>query len=143
MNDDDVKEISHKALDAFSYIVQLYSSGVPSWSWYYPYHFIPPLCVVMSHIETYQSKPFEKDEPMTLLYHHAMSFKDLMPLPEELCNFIDHNPYFTEIRNSINADINEYKNDDIKAKKFRFKIPDLSRVKEEFEKEEVIDKIPN
>jgi 5'-3' exoribonuclease 1 len=57
-----IERMSHSILDAFSWTLKYYTSGCPSWTWYYPFHYSPPLFFVPPFIEGYELI-FELGEP--------------------------------------------------------------------------------
>lgn len=85
-----IKKMSNSILDAFDWVLRYYRDGCPSWKWFYPYHYSPPLEFVIPFIDDHVTE-FEDDFPnhplLQLLAILPPTTKDL--LPKELACLMD------------------------------------------------------
>lgn len=53
-----------KYIEGLEFYCQYYYKGLPSWTWYYPFHYTPLLCDVDDYISRSNVKvELKKDEP--------------------------------------------------------------------------------
>ena len=49
-----VKGMARSVLDAFTWVLEYYSAGCPSWNWTYPYHYSAPLVFVLDEVKEHE-----------------------------------------------------------------------------------------
>lgn len=88
--DELIKKLSLAILDAFDWVLKYYREGCPSWKWHYPFHYSPPLELILPYIDEHESE-FEEEYPnkplIQLLAVLPPQSRDL--LPEEIQPLID------------------------------------------------------
>lgn len=57
-----VREVVHRYMQGLHWVMQYYYKGVPSWDWYFPYHYAPFLSD-MSDLQTIQCE-FDQGSPV-------------------------------------------------------------------------------
>ena len=58
-----IQRMSHSVLEAFTWVLQYYSSGCPSWTWSYPFDYSVPLVFVLDYVREYEPH-FELGAPV-------------------------------------------------------------------------------
>ena len=80
--DELIRNLSLAILDAFDWVLKYYREGCPSWKWHYPYHYAPPLELILPYIDEHESE-FEEEYPnkplLQLLAVLPPQSKDLLP----------------------------------------------------------------
>ncbi|OHT03015.1 XRN 5'-3' exonuclease N-terminus family protein [Tritrichomonas foetus] len=76
------RKMSLAIIESFSWVLKYYKEGVPSWSWYYPYHYAPPIIIVADYVKEH-IEDFQVDSP-PLPYIQLLSIlppqsKNLLP----------------------------------------------------------------
>lgn len=66
--DEFIKDMSDEILDAFDWVLKYYNEGCPSWTWFYPYHYAPPLEFIIPYIDEHESH-FDEGMPNGPLLH--------------------------------------------------------------------------
>ena len=60
--DTDIKDICHLYLEGMEWVINYYKVGIPSWSWYYPYHYAPLAYDMARSTRNYKSKKLEQGQ---------------------------------------------------------------------------------
>jgi 5'-3' exoribonuclease 1 len=85
-----MKEICHSYLEGMQWVLSYYTKAVPSWKWYFPYHYSPFAYDLAKHIETFEVPYYGRTVSST-------PFKQLLSvlppnsarlIPSPLCNFL-------------------------------------------------------
>ncbi len=77
-----VEEICHQYIRGLQWVLLYYTSGIPSWSWFYPWDYSPFISDVCEYFETYKAKKYANDQPL-------LPFQQLITvLPPESNNLI-------------------------------------------------------
>lgn len=67
--DQNIEKISHEYLEGLQWVLSYYTKGVPSWEWYFKYHYAPPASILALYVDTFKfknygvtlpSKPFQQ-----------------------------------------------------------------------------------
>lgn len=61
---DDMDAVCHEYLDGLRWVLLYYTSGVPEWSWYFPYHYTPPAKALCKSFETFSGRVFRINKPL-------------------------------------------------------------------------------
>lgn len=81
----DLAQICGEYLAGMQWVLSYYTKQVPSWKWYYPYHYAPPASVIIKYLNTYTNPRFFKGEPFLpfqqLLYVLPPKSADILPSP--------------------------------------------------------------
>ncbi len=92
-------EVCHEYFRGMEWVYKYYTTGIPSWTWKYPFVYAPFASEMVSSLDTYQSKPFQIGRPMEpfrqLLSILPPQSKDL--LPSALHPIIENFPSETKI----------------------------------------------
>ena len=73
----DVSSICEEYIKGMQWVLDYYTSGIPSWSWNYPWHYAPFLSDVANHVTNYKTFNYPNDQPF-------LPFQQLMTvLPEK------------------------------------------------------------
>ena len=59
-----VEKICHEYIRGMQWVLHYYTTGIPSWSWFYPWDYSPFISDVAVHFETYKAKKFPRDSPL-------------------------------------------------------------------------------
>ena len=109
-----VQGMARSVMDAFTWVLQYYSAGCPSWNWTYPYNYSPPLVFVLDAVKDYEPH-FELDAPFPPFLQQllilppqsakwmASAFQSLMFPPSPIARF-----YPTEFEVDRNGRKNEW-----------------------------------
>lgn len=83
--DEDMYPICHEYLDGLQWVLHYYTTGVPDWNWFFPYHYTPSAKVIAASLPTYEPKVWRKNKPMLpfqqLLYILPNKSARLLPSP--------------------------------------------------------------
>ena len=83
--DEEMHPICHQYLDGLQWVLHYYTSGVPDWNWFFPYHYTPPAKVLALSVASYEPKVFRRNKPMLpfqqLLYILPTKSSKLLPEP--------------------------------------------------------------
>ena len=105
-----IKEMSNSLLDAFDWVLKYYREGCPSWKWFFPYHYAPPIEFVIPFIDDHEPS-FQEDLPnqplMQLLAVLPPQAKDL--LPEQLAALMDSDELKSFYPETFEKDLNDRK----------------------------------
>lgn len=85
-----IKKICHEYLEGMQWVLSYYTTGVPSWKWYYKHHYTPTASLLYEHIDTFNFITYEITIPTTpfqqLLCVLPPKSSNLLPHP--LCNLL-------------------------------------------------------
>ena len=98
LTDEFYKNIATSYIEGLRWVMLYYYSGVPSWEWYFPYHFAPCAFTIMQF--SYENTPFKQGKPFRPLdqlmavqppgcaYLLPEAMRDLMTNPNSpICDF--------------------------------------------------------
>lgn len=89
-----VEQVCHEYFRGMEWVFKYYTSGIPSWSWSYPFFYAPFAKEMMESLDTYVSKPFQLGRPMEpfrqLLSILPPQSKEL--IPQKLWSIIEKFP---------------------------------------------------
>jgi len=75
--DHTIEQVCKEYIFGMRWVLDYYTSGIPMWSWCYPWHYSPFLSDVAKYMKTFSCKKYDIDEPFT-------PFQQLMTvLPEK------------------------------------------------------------
>jgi len=63
--EEDMEKICHNYLVGMQWIITYYTKQVPSWRWFYPYHYAPLASTMIKYINTYQTPRYHRGIPLT------------------------------------------------------------------------------
>lgn len=77
------QKVCHEYFHGMEWVYKYYTSGIPSWTWSYPFNYSPFAREMVESLDTYQTTPFEFGKPMEL-YKQLLSIlppqsKHLLP----------------------------------------------------------------
>lgn len=88
---EEMAPVCHEYIDGLRWVLLYYTSGVPEWSWYYPYHYTPPAKALCMSFPSFTGKIFRINKPL-LPFVQLMNIlpeksKKLLPQPlaEQIC----------------------------------------------------------
>ncbi len=58
-----VEKICHEYIKGMRWVLHYYTTGIPCWSWFYPWDYSPFISDIAAHFDTYKSTKFPKDKP--------------------------------------------------------------------------------
>lgn len=58
------REVCHEYFRGMEWVYKYYTTGIPSWSWNYPFVYAPFATEMVSSLDTYESKHFQLGRPM-------------------------------------------------------------------------------
>ncbi|EAX95580.1 XRN 5'-3' exonuclease N-terminus family protein [Trichomonas vaginalis G3] len=64
--DEKIKEIVYHVMDSFVWVLNLYTKGILSWEWYYPYSSAPPLLIISKYLQGYKPNFTQGAPPKSL-----------------------------------------------------------------------------
>ena len=80
--DNTIEEVCTEYIFGLQWVLDYYTSGIPSWRWSYPWHYSPFLSDVAHVMKKYKNKNYPQDHPFT-------PFQQLMTvLPEKSSNLL-------------------------------------------------------
>ena len=80
--EEDMEKICHSYLVGMQWIITYYTKQVPSWRWFYPYHYAPFASTMIKYINTYQNPRYHRGIPLT-------PFQQLLTvLPTKSCSLL-------------------------------------------------------
>ena len=129
-----VREMAQDIIYGFNWVLKYYACGCPSWTWFYKFHYAPPLEFVIPYIN--ETDPvFEMGEPnLPLVQLLAIIPPSSAPLlPKPLQHLLGEGSpiadlYPTEFKTDLNDRISDYQ------AVVLIPMPDFGRVKAEFDK---------
>ena len=62
---ENIEKVCHEYIKGMQWVLFYYTSGIPSWSWFYPWDYAPFISDVAIHAKTYKSKKFPPDTPLS------------------------------------------------------------------------------
>uniref|UniRef100_A0A6C0E1K3 Xrn1 N-terminal domain-containing protein n=1 Tax=viral metagenome TaxID=1070528 RepID=A0A6C0E1K3_9ZZZZ len=81
--DEDIEKVCHSYLVGLQWILTYYTKEVPSWKWYYPYHYAPSSSTIINYMSTYSKPRYHKGLPsppiMQLISILPPQSSDLLP----------------------------------------------------------------
>ncbi|EAY20195.1 hypothetical protein TVAG_021410 [Trichomonas vaginalis G3] len=130
------KMISHCFLDGLLFTHKFYTTGVPSWTWIYKYHFAPPLTVIERFIDTHIPSINDNGQ-MNLLYNLTIDYNENKQLlPPEIISLRKKDKYLKRLLNTKRVkSLNQ---------RYSFEIPVYERIIESlrFEFSTIVSKYP-
>jgi 5'-3' exonuclease len=63
--EENLEKICHNYLVGMQWIITYYTKQVPSWRWFYPYHYAPFASTMIKYINTYQNPRYHRGIPLT------------------------------------------------------------------------------
>ena len=66
-NEEDLKKASYDYLAGLQWILKYYTKEVPSWKWYFPYHYAPTASTLVKYIDSFEFPRCFKGAPLTPL----------------------------------------------------------------------------
>ena len=60
-----IENICHEYIEGMQWVIYYYTKGVPSWTWFYPYHYAPFASDIATYIDTYVKKSYSMSLPYT------------------------------------------------------------------------------
>lgn len=63
--EEDLEKICHNYLVGMQWIISYYTKHVPSWRWFYPYHYAPLASTMIKYINSYQNPRYHKGFPLS------------------------------------------------------------------------------
>lgn len=81
-----IKDICLDYLEGLQWVITYYTKGVPSWNWYYKYHYAPFTCDLAKYMKTYKQIKYQESFPPSPLLQlmYILSPKSVNLLPKEL-----------------------------------------------------------
>lgn len=64
-DEENLEKICHNYLVGMQWIITYYTKQVPSWRWFYPYHYAPFASTMIKYINTYQNPRYHRGIPLT------------------------------------------------------------------------------
>jgi 5'-3' exonuclease len=87
----EMDSICHEYLDGLQWVLHYYTTGVPDWNWYFPFHYTPPAKVLAMSMSSYKPKVWRRNKPM-------LPFQQLLNiLPAKSCNLLPK-PFDEELK---------------------------------------------
>jgi 5'-3' exonuclease len=59
----DMKNVSHQYIQGLCWVITYYTTGCPSWKWYFPYQYAPTARTLAEHVETFVSCDYGVTKP--------------------------------------------------------------------------------
>lgn len=104
------KELTRAYLEGIKWVYQYYMKGVPSWRWFYHYHFAPFAEDFANYMDTKETPEFEQDQP---IYPIQQLFSVLPPqsfknVPADIAHFVvsKESPVLSYFNTKFKTDIN-------------------------------------
>ena len=60
---EDLEKVCHSYLNGMQWILSYYTKEVPSWRWYYKYHYAPCASEIIKHIESFSKPRYHRGTP--------------------------------------------------------------------------------
>ena len=89
-SEDDIEKVCHMYLGGLQWVLSYYTKEVPSWRWFYPYHYAPLSSSLFKYIDTYEKPRFHKGLP----YPPFLQLMSILPpksselLPKAMTNVL-------------------------------------------------------
>ena len=81
--EEDIEKVCHSYLVGLQWILTYYTKEVPSWRWYYPYHYAPSSSTIINYMSSYSKPRYHKGLPsppiMQLISILPPQSSDLLP----------------------------------------------------------------
>ena len=78
------EKLCHDYIEGMQWVLSYYTSGVPNWKWYFPYHYAPPASIIVKHTLSFKFP----DYPRTI---STTPFQQLLcVLPPKSANLIPY-----------------------------------------------------
>ena len=86
----DKEQICYDYVTGMQWVLNYYTSGIPSWSWQYPWQYAPFISDLAQFIEKFKPKPFPRDHPLLPFQQLMMILleKSSNLLPSNLSKFM-------------------------------------------------------
>ena len=65
--EENLEKASYEYLSGLQWILKYYTNDVPSWRWYYPYHYAPTASTLIKYIDSFEFARFFRGKPLTPL----------------------------------------------------------------------------
>ena len=83
--EESLKKASYDYLTGLQWILKYYTKEVPSWKWYFPYHYAPTATTLSKYIDSFEFPRYHKGKPLTplqqLLCVLPPKSSKLLPIP--------------------------------------------------------------
>ena len=73
-SDVDLNQICKEYLIGMQWVLNYYTTGIPSWKWFYPYDYAPFISDVVKYLPNYKWADFSTDTPVLPFQQHNGSF---------------------------------------------------------------------
>lgn len=81
-DDMNMEKISHQYLQGMQWVLSYYTTGVPSWTWYFPYQYAPTASTIAKHVSSFEHVKYGRTTPNS-------NFEQLLSvLPPKSANLI-------------------------------------------------------
>jgi len=78
----DMEKVSHEYIQGLQWVITYYTTGCPSWKWYFPYQYAPTASTLVQHLDTFNPCKYGKTTP-------SSPFQQLLSvLPPKSANLI-------------------------------------------------------
>jgi 5'-3' exonuclease len=61
----EIQSVCHQYIQGLQWVLTYYTTGCPSWKWYFPYQYAPTASTLKTHVETVQSVKYGNTKPST------------------------------------------------------------------------------
>ena len=68
-----IRNVSHLYLNSLLWVYQYYYNGIPSWNWFYPFHYAPFFSSLYQHIDTFTYPIFDTKEKPNSPFEQLLS----------------------------------------------------------------------
>ena len=89
-SENDLEKVCHTYLGGLQWVLSYYTKEVPSWKWFYPYHYAPLASSIVKYIDTYEKPRYYKGIP----YPPFLQLMSILPpksselLPKAMSNVL-------------------------------------------------------
>lgn len=84
------EKLCHDYIEGMQWVLTYYTSGVPNWKWYFPYHYAPPASVIAQHAQSFEFPQY----PRTISTTPFQQLLCVLPpksanlIPQPLCQLL-------------------------------------------------------